>query len=62
MSGPARVPSRHVAEHEFFTTYVAFGASRGRDLNAAAKLMMFEYQGKPSETKKRNMDQFTKGE
>ncbi len=60
MSGPAPKLFRKVAEHEFFTTYVAFSVQRGQDLNAAAKLMMFEYEGKVSETKKRNMDQFTK--
>lgn len=60
MAGPAPKLFRKVADHEFFTTYVAFGAQRGQDLNAAAKLMMFEYDVKLSETKKRNMDQFTK--
>jgi len=60
MAGPAPQLFRKVAEHEFFTTYVAFSIQRGQDLNAAAKLMMFEYEGKLSETKKRNMDQFTK--
>lgn len=60
MTGPAPELFRKVAEHEFFTTYVAFGVQRGQDLNAAAKLMMFETETTISETKKRNMDQFTK--
>lgn len=60
MSGPAPQLIRKVANHEFFTTYVSFTIQRGQDLNAAAKLIMFEYQGKVSETKKRNMDQFTR--
>jgi hypothetical protein len=60
MGGPAPALFRNVAGHEFFTTSVAFTVQRGQDLNAAAKLMMFEYEGKLSETKKRNMDQFTK--
>jgi hypothetical protein len=60
MAGPAPQLFRKVAEHEFFSTYVAFGIQRGQDLNAAAKLMMFEYEDNLSETKKRNMDQFTK--
>jgi hypothetical protein len=59
MVGPAPQLFRKVAKHEFFTTYVAFKVQRGQDLNAAAKLMMFEYEDKLSETKKRNMDQFT---
>lgn len=60
MAGPAPQLFRKVAEHEFFTTYVAFATHRGQDLNAAAKLMMFEYNDKLSETKKRNMDQFVR--
>ena len=60
MTGPAPGFFRKVAEHEFFTTYVPFSVQRGQDLNAAAKLIMFEYEDKLSETKKRNMDQFTK--
>jgi hypothetical protein len=38
---------------------VAFSIQRDQDFNAAAKLMMFEYEDKLSETKKRNMDRFT---
>jgi len=60
MAGPAPKLFRKVAEHEFFTTYVTFSIQRGQDLNAAAKLMMFEYEDRLSETKKRNMDEFTK--
>jgi hypothetical protein len=60
MAGPAPQLFRNVAAHEFFTTSVAFGVQRGADLNAAAKLIMFEYEEKLSETKKRNMDQFTR--
>jgi hypothetical protein len=60
MAGPAPQLFRKVAEHEFFTTYVAFSVQRGQDLNAAAKLMMFEYDGRLAETKKKNMDQFTR--
>ncbi|MGA7523416.1 MAG: DUF262 domain-containing protein [Acidobacteriaceae bacterium] len=60
MAGPAPELFRKAAEHEFFTTYVPFSVQRGQDLNAAAKLIMFEYEGRLSETKKRNMDQFTR--
>jgi hypothetical protein len=60
MAGPAPELFRKVAEHEFFTTNLAFSVQRGQDLNAAAKLMMFEFETTISETKKRNMDQFTK--
>jgi hypothetical protein len=60
MSGPAPQLFRKVARHEFFAKYVAFSVQRGQDLNAAAKLIMFEYEEQLSETKKRNMDQFTR--
>ena len=60
MAGPAPNFFRNIAKHEFFTTSIAFTVKRGEDLNTAAKLIMFEYEGKVSETKKRNMDQFTR--
>jgi hypothetical protein len=60
MAGPAPGLFRKVANHEVFTTYVTFAVQRGQDLNAAAKLLTFEYGNKLSETKKRNMDQFTR--
>lgn len=59
MSGPAPELFRRVAKHQFFLEYVSFSPKRGQDLNAAAKLMMFEYNDDLSETKKRNMDSFT---
>jgi hypothetical protein len=60
MAGPAPQLFRKVADHEFFSAYIAFGTKRGQDLNAAAKLMMFEYNDELSETKKTSMDQFTR--
>jgi len=60
MIGPAPKVFRRVAEHEFFTTNISFSVKRGADLNAAAKLVMFEFQAKVAETKKKNMDQFTR--
>jgi hypothetical protein len=50
---------REIANHEFFQTSIAFSVKRGADLNAAAKILIFEYTGKPAETKKKNMDLFT---
>ncbi len=58
MSGPAPKWFRKLAEHEFFTTCISFSVKRSQDRNAAAKLMMFEYEGKLAETKRRNMDRF----
>ena len=60
MSGPAPEVIRQIAKHEVFTTNVWFDVDRGQDLNAAAKLLLFEYQGRPVETKKRNLDAFVK--
>src|SRR5207247_1628056 len=60
MAGPAPKVIRKLAQHEFFIENVAFGVQRGQDKNAAAKLLMFEYFEKPTETKKRNLDEFVK--
>ncbi len=58
MSGPAPEVIRQIAAHEFFTEIVRFSVQRGQDLNAAAKVLLFEYYGKPQETKKRSLDDF----
>lgn len=50
---------REIANHDFFQTSIAFSVKRGADLNAAAKILIFEFMGKPAETKKKNMDNFT---
>jgi hypothetical protein len=60
MSGPAPELFRHIAKHEFFKENVTFTMTRGQDLNAAAKVLQFEYAGGPRETKKANLDQFVK--
>jgi hypothetical protein len=60
MSGPAPEVIRQIAKHEVFKTNVSFAVKRGEDLNAAAKLLIFEYNGKPVETKKTNLDAFVK--
>lgn len=49
-----------MAKHQFFTDYVAFQVQRGQDLNAAMKLLLFEFAGKPQETKKSTLDTFVK--
>lgn len=58
MSGPAPEVVRQIAKHEFFTTNIAFATTRGQDLNAAAKVLMFEYQGELRDTKKVTLDSF----
>ncbi len=60
MSGPVPDIIRSIAEHEFFTSYIRFGIKRSEDLNAAAKILLFEFRGEVSETKKRPMDSFVK--
>src|SRR5208283_4111344 len=37
---------------------IRFPVTRAQDLNAAAKLLLFEYVGKMTETKRRILDQF----
>jgi uncharacterized protein DUF262 len=60
MSGPAPEVIRQIAKHEVFTTNISFAVKRGADLNAAVKVLAFEYNGKPVETKKTNLDAFVK--
>ena len=58
MAGPAPEVIRGMAKHEFFSELIAFPVTRGQDLNAAAKLLMFEFYEKPQETKKASLDAF----
>ena len=58
--GKAPEVIREVAKHDFFQTNIAFSVKRGADLNAAAKLLIFEYNESPVETKKKNLDEFAK--
>lgn len=58
MAGLAPQVTRQMAKHQFFESYVAFPVQRGQDLNAAMKLLSFEFYGKPQETKKVSLDTF----
>ncbi|MFJ2281837.1 DUF262 domain-containing protein [Pseudomonas sp. NPDC087803] len=58
MSGPAPAIIRTIRDHEFFIENVAFPFTRGADLNAAAKILQFEFEGKPVDTKKKVLDSF----
>jgi len=60
MVGKTPEAIREVAKHDFFQTNIAFSVKRGADLNAAAKLLIFEYNEEPVETKKKNLDGFAK--
>jgi hypothetical protein len=58
MAGPAPEIIRQIANHDFFTVNVNFEVKRGQDLNAAAKLLLFEYFRDFQDTKKENLDNF----
>lgn len=60
MAGPAPAVIRTIANHEFFSDLISYPVTRGQDLNAAAKLLMFEFNDAPQETKKKSLDTFVK--
>lgn len=49
---------RSVAKHPFFSENIKFSVNRAGDYNAAAKILLFEYEGKPVSTKKKDLDSF----
>jgi Protein of unknown function DUF262 len=60
MAGPVPELTRLVADHELFKSFIRFPITRGQDKNAAAKLLLFEHSQKPVESKRKNLDAFTK--
>jgi len=60
MSGHAPKLFREIAGHDFFKTNTKFDSKRGQDLNASAKILMFEYCGDMQETTKPYLDDFVK--
>jgi hypothetical protein len=60
MNGPAPALFRSIAKHDLFLENVSFTMTRGQDLNAAAKLLSFEFSGSPVETKKSALDKFVR--
>lgn len=58
MGGPAPELFRRIADHDFFEENVRFEVKRGQDLNAAAKLLLFEFKNEMTETKKTTLDRF----
>jgi len=60
MAGPAPEVIRQLSKHEFFSDLVRFPVVRGQDQNAAAKLVLFEFNEGPAETKKAVLDGFAK--
>jgi hypothetical protein len=60
MAGPVPGIIRFLITHDVFRSCIRFPQTRGQDKNAAAKLLVFEFEGKMTETKRRNLDQFAK--
>jgi hypothetical protein len=60
MSGAVPSVTRRISKHEFFTVNGNFTMKRAQDQNAAAKLLYFEYSDELKETKKVNLDEFTR--
>jgi hypothetical protein len=56
MGGVVPVLLRDLVQHEFFQSRIAFPTQRMQDHNAAAKLLLFEFRGRPFETKKWVLD------
>lgn len=60
MAGPVTELNRLLIRHELFNSCISFSKKRAQDKNAATKLLLFEDAGKPVETKKSNLNKFTK--
>lgn len=60
MRGPAPKIIRRIARHNFFQVCARFQMSRAQDQNAAAKLLLFEYESALAETKKTRLDDFVR--
>jgi hypothetical protein len=60
MAGPVTEINRLLVQHDLFKSLVSFQTKRAQDKNAASKLLAFEFYGEPVETKKANLDRFTK--
>lgn len=62
VAGPVSDLIRVISSHEFFVENIRFSVARAADLNAAAKLLLFEYSNKPVATKKSTLDDFAKSD
>ena len=60
MAGPVTELNRLLISHELFKSCISFSTKRAQDKNAATKLLLFESNSQPVETKKANLDKFTK--
>jgi hypothetical protein len=60
MAGPVSDITRLLVSHDLFKSSIKFPKTRAQDKNAATKLLLFEFNGKPVETKRANLDNFVK--
>jgi hypothetical protein len=51
---------RLLAKHPFFRQKIRFDTGRSQEKNAAAKILLLEYESGPAETKKKNLDGFVR--
>ena len=58
MSGVVPESTRRIAAHEFFASRVKFGTLRGQDKNASTKLLLTEFLGSFTDTKKVQLNSF----
>lgn len=56
MLGPIPKVIRRISEHPFFGDHIQYQTKRGQNLNAAAKLVLFELQHEPGDTKRSQLD------
>jgi len=59
MAGPVTELNRFLVGHELFKSSISFSKKRAQDKNAATKLLIFEFNSKPVETKKASLNKFT---
>jgi hypothetical protein len=61
IAGPVTDLIRRLTEHQVFGEAIRFSTKRAGDQNAAAKILLFEYEGQPVGTKKGSLDDFARG-
>lgn len=55
--GEAADQIARISKHKFFSENISFSIKRGQEKNAAAKLLITEFMGGATDTKKKNLDQ-----
>ena len=58
ISGPVTELIRELTRHLIFSETIRFSTKRAGDQNAAAKVLLFEYEGELVSTKKKDLDDF----